>query len=48
MILVEKGDFDILLNIFIKDEVGKFFDNFNIMLVKFKELINEVYVDKLK
>lgn len=48
MELVEKGDLDISLDISTHDEVGRLSESFNTMLTKLRNLINEVYVDKIK
>lgn len=46
--LVENGDLDIHLTLTSNDEIGKLSRSFDNMILKLRNLINEVYVDKLK
>lgn len=46
--LVENGDLDVHLTLTSNDEIGKLSRSFDSMIIKLRELINEVYVDKIK
>jgi two-component system sensor histidine kinase YesM len=48
MNIIEKGDFDVKINLTRKDEVGTLAKSFNSMARKVKSLIKEVYLDKIK
>lgn len=47
MKIVEKGNFDVKVPVESNDEVGRLSKTFNSMTAKIKELIDEVYVDKI-
>lgn len=48
MKIVEKGNFDIKVPVTDNDELGHLSKTFNTMTTKIKELIDEVYVDKIR
>jgi two-component system, sensor histidine kinase YesM len=48
MKLVIKGDFDVRIKIKSDDEVGQLAKTFNVMTRRIRNLINEVYIDKIK